>query len=134
MPNGTLRAITFLKGRMYVIAPRTLVSLSFLRANCPTVRSSCIDVNSTKDGVLVTLGTSSCVVSLQDEKRGKVEHFYSRNGLVEGFCGTFAAQGQGVLFGCTEGCALVWDTKSGALVYGLDHRIQDGEPHIAGLE
>ncbi|KAK1233249.1 hypothetical protein PQX77_000481 [Marasmius sp. AFHP31] len=91
-------------------------------------RISRIDVNPAKTGALVTLPTSSCFVNLQEGSRslGNVEHSYSKAGLVDGFGGTFAAQGKGVLFGCSEGCALVWDTK-GALVYGLDHKIQDDD-------
>ncbi|KAL0576210.1 hypothetical protein V5O48_005777 [Marasmius crinis-equi] len=104
VPNGTLRAMAFLKGRI-----------------------SRIDVSVAKTGVLVTVGTASCYVNLQEERKGNIERFYTNETVASGFGGTFAAQGQGVVFGSSEGCAVVWDTKSGVPVYGLDHRIQDDD-------
>jgi len=38
-----------------------------------------------------------------------------------GFGAVFATQGQAILFGSVEGCALVWDMKKGVIVYGLEH-------------
>jgi hypothetical protein len=38
-----------------------------------------------------------------------------------GFPAVFATNGQAVLYGTVNGCALVWDRKKGAIVYGLKH-------------
>lgn len=61
----------------------------------------------------------------QTDKKGSVELSYSCKETEarpnSGFGAVFATQGQAVLFGCVEGCVLVWDRKKGAIVYGLAH-------------
>lgn len=32
-----------------------------------------------------------------------------------------------MLFGDVKGCALIWDTRRGSLVYGLDHGLKEGD-------
>ncbi|KAG7086462.1 hypothetical protein E1B28_002414 [Marasmius oreades] len=105
VPNGTLRALAFLKGKI-----------------------SHIDADAAKSSALVTLRTTSLLVNLQQEGRGRLDRAYSKVGLeIDGFGARFAAQGQGVLFGSNQGCAFIWDTKSGNLIYGLDHRVEDDD-------
>lgn len=84
-----------------------------------------IDVSSSGTHALVAkAGGFACLVNLHS-KQGVVERVYSNKDTElrpsGGFGAAFAAVGQGVLFGSVEGCALVWDTKSGGLVYGLEH-------------
>ena len=72
------------------------------------------------------IGGSAQLLSIrQTDKKGSVELSYSCKETEarpnSGFGAVFATQGQAVLFGCVEGCVLVWDRKKGAIVYGLAH-------------
>lgn len=78
----------------------------------------------------------SRLISLNDymgAKKGQVERSYSNMELDSQpissriFGGCFTARGQGVLFGDVKGCALIWDTRRGSLVYGLDHGLDEGD-------
>ncbi|KAF9265850.1 hypothetical protein L218DRAFT_997230 [Marasmius fiardii PR-910] len=104
VPNGTLRALAFLKGKILHI-----------------------EINNTKTNALVTSEVASFLINLQPEQRGQVERVYSGEQRIDtGAHAKFATQGQGILFGSQQGCALIWDTKSGNLLYGLDHKVEDG--------
>lgn len=87
-----------------------------------------IEIDPTGRWALMGLvGDTARMLSLTNAKE---EHRRYSNWDIEnrsdtGFGAIFAAQGQGILFGSIDGCALVWDTKTGNLVYGLDHH--DGD-------
>ncbi|KIY66633.1 hypothetical protein CYLTODRAFT_354693 [Cylindrobasidium torrendii FP15055 ss-10] len=65
------------------------------------------------------------LVNLRHPRRGmSVMTFGNEDTIVRpagGFGCKFLAGGQGALFGNVSGCALVWDTVKGSLVYGLSH-------------
>ncbi|KIK54493.1 hypothetical protein GYMLUDRAFT_206476 [Collybiopsis luxurians FD-317 M1] len=106
VPNGTLRAWSFLKTRILSI-----------------------DINPARTHVLISCPGVCRLVGLRDDRKGKLEQSFS-NKETEAqpqriFGALFTARGQGVLFGDVKGCALIWDTKKGTLVYGLDHGLED---------
>ncbi|TEB36320.1 hypothetical protein FA13DRAFT_1771708, partial [Coprinellus micaceus] len=107
VPNGTLRACAFLKNK--------IISLDL----CPL-------------GTHVLVGFSSggaiLVGSLrQVESKGNIESVYSLTKESDGWVGrneygaALATQGQAIVFGTMDSCALVWDRKKGNVVYGLEH-------------
>ncbi|KAJ3829754.1 hypothetical protein F5878DRAFT_527049, partial [Lentinula raphanica] len=106
IPNGLIRACAFLKTKMYHCV-QCLISLTNERS------SACHG--------------ASRLICLQAEKRGRLEQSYMNKDTESSpqrqhnFGACFTARGQGVLFGDIKGCALIWDTKKGSLVYGLDH-------------
>jgi hypothetical protein len=57
----------------------------------------------------------------QDDRKGKVEQIYATKETSGGEYGaSFTSNGQFILFGCGDGCVLVWD-KKGDIVCGLNH-------------
>lgn len=76
-----------------------------------------------------TGGCARLVGIRQSDNKGTVEQSYACRETEArphgGFGAAFATQGQAVLFGCVDGCVLVWDRKKGAIVYGLEH--EDGK-------
>ncbi|KAJ3931387.1 MAG: hypothetical protein NXY57DRAFT_1048988 [Lentinula lateritia] len=110
VPNGIIRACAFLKTKIYSI-----------------------DVNPSKTNALITCHGVSRLIGLQAEQRGKLEQSYTNKDTesnphqLRSFGACFIARGQGVLFGDIKGCALIWDTKKGSLVYGLDHGLKAEE-------
>ncbi|KAJ3738814.1 hypothetical protein DFH05DRAFT_738011 [Lentinula detonsa] len=114
IPNGIIRACAFLKTKIFSI-----------------------DVNSAKTHALIACHGVSRLIGLQAEKRGKLEQSYANKDTESSphqlhTFACFTARGQGVLFGDIKGCALIWDTKKGTLVYGLDH-VLGGEEHGQGM-
>uniref|UniRef100_A0A0W0FMV8 Uncharacterized protein n=1 Tax=Moniliophthora roreri TaxID=221103 RepID=A0A0W0FMV8_MONRR len=109
IPDGTLRAVSFLKNRVTHIDTK---------------------MNLAKTRALISQGSVARLITVDADNGGNVERLYSKEGLAlspSSFGAVFAAEGKGILFGSSEGCALVWDTNSGTLVYGLDHELEDGE-------
>ncbi|KAJ4463345.1 hypothetical protein C8J55DRAFT_532102 [Lentinula edodes] len=110
VPNGIIRACAFLKTKI-----------------------SSIDVNPSKTNALITCHGVSRLIGLQAEQRGRLEQSYTNKDTesnphqLRSFGACFIARGQGVLFGDIKGCALIWDTKKGSLVYGLDHGLRTEE-------
>ncbi|KAF5379907.1 hypothetical protein D9757_007225 [Collybiopsis confluens] len=101
VPNGTLRAWSFLKTKILSI-----------------------DINTARTHALITCPGVCRLVGLRDDRKGKLEQSFSNKeteSQQRSFGALFTAQGQGVLFGDIKGCTLIWDTKKGAPVYGLDH-------------
>ncbi|KAJ3785347.1 hypothetical protein GGU10DRAFT_269425 [Lentinula aff. detonsa] len=118
VPNGIIRACAFLKTKIFSI-----------------------DVNSAKTHALIGEHLAchgvSRLIGLQAEKRGKLEQSYANKDTESSphqlhTFACFTARGQGVLFGDIKGCALIWDTKKGTLVYGLDHILGE-EDHGQGM-
>jgi len=79
-------------------------------------------------------GTAYLIPLRPNENKGTIEKTYTSDKVtahaaatpgLKGFPATFATKGQAVVFGMTNGCALVWDRKKGSIVYGLKH--PDGE-------
>ena len=70
-------------------------------------------------------GKASLITLRLNECKGSVERTYTSAKLqamtTPGFPAVFATNGQAVLYGIVNGCALVWDRKKGAIVYGLKH-------------
>ncbi|KAL0947583.1 hypothetical protein HGRIS_013672 [Hohenbuehelia grisea] len=103
IPNGTLRALSFLKH--------------------PILH---IDVSSTGSSVLVAHSTGTTeLVNLKPENKGKIMQTYACKDHDlrpdPGFGAKFAANDQAVVFGDVDGCVLVWDKARSKVVYGLDH-------------
>lgn len=102
IPNGTLRAYTFLRSKI-----------------------TQIDINRQASQALVAQSSACChlVWVEQSDNKGKVEQVYSFKDLDlrNEFGAIYAAQDQAVLFGDVEGCIPVWDKKKAVVVYGLDH-------------
>lgn len=104
VPNGTLRASAFLRSKVVTldVDPRGTHALA-------AQTGSCILVNITQEG------------------RGNVEQAYSPKDLdiqtdaAYDFGALFAARGASLLFGSVQGCVMVWDRASGAVVHGLSH-------------
>lgn len=89
-----------------------------------------IDLNAGGTCALVTqTGGVARLVDLQADRRGQVTAVYANTETETRPSGdsgaAFVANGQGVLHGSSGGCVLVWDTKKGSLVYGLEH--EEGE-------
>ncbi|EGN96272.1 hypothetical protein SERLA73DRAFT_185932 [Serpula lacrymans var. lacrymans S7.3] len=106
VPNGTLRAYTFLKSKVHSI-----------------------DVISAGSQALVSQigGRSHLVGITQDDHKGKIEQVYA---IKEGdlplrschdFGAIFASRGRTVLFGSMDGYVLIWDKSKGEIIRGLDH-------------
>ena len=63
----------------------------------------------------------------QAESKGNVESVYTLTKESDGWSGrneygaSLATQGQAIVFGTVDSCALVWDRKKGTIVYGLEH-------------
>lgn len=97
-----------------------------------------LDVNSSGNLALVaqTGGRAHLVGIKQNDSRGKVEQVYAIKDeeivpkLKHEFGAMFANQGQMVLFGCMNGCVLVWDKNKGNVVCGLDHCEGDFSPKL----
>ncbi|KAJ3907199.1 hypothetical protein F5879DRAFT_796217 [Lentinula edodes] len=112
VPNGIIRACAFLKTKMY-----------WVKALFDTSRFL-------KDEMIACHGVSR-LIGLQAEQRGKLEQSYTNKDTesnphqLRSFGACFIARGQGVLFGDIKGCALIWDTRKGSLVYGLDHGLRE---------
>ncbi|KAF9533587.1 WD40-repeat-containing domain protein [Crepidotus variabilis] len=105
VPNGTLRAYAFMPLRKAITA---------------------MDMPASSSHLLVTQeGGSAYLVALRlTENKGVIEKTYTSDKVkAEGTgCGAiFATYGQALVFGSTNGCALVWDRKKGSVVYGLKH-------------
>lgn len=81
-----------------------------------------IDVDPTGKWILTGLvGDTARMLSLTSDQVQRYSNWDVENRIDNGFGAMFVAHGQGVLFGCVQGCALVWDTKNGNLIYGLEH-------------
>ncbi|KAF8061660.1 WD40-repeat-containing domain protein [Lyophyllum atratum] len=107
VPNGTLRAYAFLKSKI-----------------------QSLDLTPSGAHVLVGVGPHARLVGVrQPDNKGSVEQIYSCKETEArpsgGFGAVFATEGQAVLFGSVDGCALVWDRKKGTIVYGLEHDEDD---------
>ncbi|KAA1477128.1 WD40 repeat-like protein [Dentipellis sp. KUC8613] len=104
IPNGTLRAYTFFKSKVYHI-----------------------DVNSTGSHALVaqTGGRTHIVGIRQDDNKGKIEQVYTlpdseaKNANYD-FGALFTSKGSVVLFGSVDGCVLLWDKDKAEVSCGLD--------------
>ncbi|KAF9068344.1 hypothetical protein BDP27DRAFT_1327490 [Rhodocollybia butyracea] len=116
VPNGTLRACAFLKTKILSI-----------------------DLNPDKTHVLIACHGICRLIGLHEDQRGKLEQSYSNKEIESlphgqrNLGAVFTARGQGVLFGDINGCALIWDTQKGSLVYGLDHgvgEVDSGEDEV----
>lgn len=123
IPNGTLRAYGVFSSKMLVVA-----STFLLMAFTDILTSISIDVNASgSHAVVAFVGGFSRLVNLTSpDKKGKAEREFSNRDTEArpggGFGAVYAARGQGVLYGSVEGCVLVWDVKSGQLIYGLEHQ------------
>lgn len=112
--------------------------LSFLRLLCKlavpsihrlltSIKSTSIDVHPSGLYLLVGQqgGEANLITLRPNECKGSVERVYTSAKLQSmttlGFPAVFATNGQAVLYGTVNGCALVWDRKKGAIVYGLKH-------------
>ncbi|KAH6919101.1 WD40-repeat-containing domain protein [Coprinopsis sp. MPI-PUGE-AT-0042] len=105
VPNGTLRAYSFLKHRI-------------------------ISLDRTPKGEHILAGQqggSAVLVHLRkSENTGVSELVYSHKELQAepseaNFGAAFATEAQAVLSGTVEGCVLVWDRMKANIVYGLEH-------------
>ncbi|KAI0792740.1 hypothetical protein C8Q75DRAFT_579545 [Abortiporus biennis] len=111
VPNGTLRALTFLKSKV-------------LSLDVETPRGA---------HALATLNNSrvQLVKVLQDDHKATVEQTYltqdnDKLGFVSyDFGAVFANKNEDVLFGAVRGCIIVWDRNSGEIVSGLAHPEDD---------
>lgn len=74
-------------------------------------------------------GKANLITLRSNECKGSVEQVYTSAKLqamtMPGFPAVFATNGQAVLYGTVNGCALVWDRRKGAIVYGLKHPESD---------
>lgn len=97
-----------------------------------TTTRSCsisLDVDPQEAHVLagVSSGGAALVALGKLESKGNIEMMYSLTKESDGWAGrneygaALATQGQAVLFGTVDSCALVWDRKKGNVVYGLEH-------------
>ncbi|KAK0185826.1 hypothetical protein F5146DRAFT_1068065 [Armillaria mellea] len=116
VPNGTLRVYALMKDKIVDI-----------------------DLNASGTCALVTQsGGVARLVDLQADRRGQVTAVYGNmetETRPSGDSGAvFVANGQGVLHGSSGGCVLVWDTKKGSLVYGLEHEEDDIIQAVAGFD
>ncbi|EKM56030.1 uncharacterized protein PHACADRAFT_257049 [Phanerochaete carnosa HHB-10118-sp] len=108
VPNGTLRASAFLRSKLFAL-----------------------DVDPRGTHALAAQAGSCILVNITHEGQGQVEQAYSpeesevQAGAAYDFGALFAARGASLLFGSTQGCVLVWDRASGAIIHGLCH----GEDH-----
>ncbi|KAH7928194.1 WD40 repeat-like protein [Leucogyrophana mollusca] len=106
VPNGTLRAYTFLKSKVHGL-----------------------DINSQGTQVLVSQagGRAHLVNVQQSDSKGKIEQVYTtKDGEPavdqrHSFAASFASTGRAVVFGSMENHALVWDKSKGDVVCSLDH-------------
>ncbi|KDQ59674.1 hypothetical protein JAAARDRAFT_175136 [Jaapia argillacea MUCL 33604] len=106
VPNGTLRAYSFFKSKVYSL-----------------------DVNlQGTHGLLAQSGGRAHLVGiLQDDLKGKVAQVYvSKDTDIQlnanyDFGAVFTGSSQTVLFGVYQGCVLAWDKDRGEIVGGLDH-------------
>lgn len=88
-----------------------------------------IDVNTSGSHALIAQagGRVHLVGIRQDDNKGKIEQGYAlkeSDGLqdVNYNSGvTFTSKCQMLVFGCTDGCSLVWSKDKAEVVYGLDH-------------
>ncbi|KAF8655859.1 hypothetical protein AX16_002942 [Volvariella volvacea WC 439] len=108
IPNGTLRALAMLKHKI-----------------------TSVDVNPTETHALVShMGGAARAVKIRGVNNSSEDLVYtcpetdSNPGNIS-FGAVFATKGQAVLFGCVDGCVLVWDRKKTAIVYGLEHEDDD---------
>ncbi|KAI0345067.1 hypothetical protein BDW22DRAFT_1370783 [Trametopsis cervina] len=110
VPNGTLRAYSFMKSKVYTLD---------------------VDPRGSHALAAQTGGRSHLVNISQDDQKGKVEQVYTlkesdpQTDVSYDFGAMFAARGQRLLFGAAQGCIMVWDRKSGEVIHGLVH----GEDH-----
>ncbi|KAK0474935.1 hypothetical protein IW261DRAFT_1497893 [Armillaria novae-zelandiae] len=116
VPNGTLRVYALMKDKIVDI-----------------------DLNASGTCALVTqTGGMARLVDLQADRRGQVTAVYGNAETETRPSGNpgaaFVANGQGVLHGSSGGCVLVWDTKKGSLVYGLEHEEDDIIQAVAGFD
>ncbi|KAF5386987.1 hypothetical protein D9615_001964 [Tricholomella constricta] len=116
IPNGTLRAYAFLKSKIHSL-----------------------DLTPSGSHVLVGVGTSAALVGIRrPDSKGTIEQAFTCKEMESrpggGFGAVFATEGQAVLFGSVEGCALVWDRKRGAIVYGLEHEEDDTIQAVASFD
>lgn len=116
VPNGTLRVYALMKDKIVDI-----------------------DLNASGTCALVTqTGGVARLVDLQADRRGQVTAVYGNTETETRPSGdsgaAFVANGQGVLHGSSGGCVLVWDTKKGSLVYGLEHEEDDIIQAVAGFD
>ncbi|KAG7453000.1 WD40 repeat-like protein [Guyanagaster necrorhizus] len=116
VPNGTLRVYAFMKTKIVDI-----------------------DLNAGGTCALVAqTGGVARLVDIQADRRGQVTAVYSNTETETrpsgDFGAVFVANGQGVLHGSSGGCVLIWDTKKGSLVYGLEHEEDDIIQAAAGFD
>jgi hypothetical protein len=74
--------------------------------------------------LIVQVGGIARVVGInQDDGKGKIETEFSCEELETqpGFGAVFVQRGQFVLFGCVDGCSLLWDRNKGEVIVALDH-------------
>ncbi|TFK34858.1 hypothetical protein BDQ12DRAFT_688960 [Crucibulum laeve] len=109
LPNGTLRALGFMRTKIISIEP-----------------------DPTGAHVLVGVVGGSCyMVGIRQSAIGTsgIEQTFSCNETERmpsgGFGASFASRGQAILFGCVDGCVLIWDREKAAVVYGLEHEEND---------
>lgn len=93
-------------------------------------RSQSLDIHPNGSQALIGLSTGEAqIVSIAQLDGGGAavtEKTYSNTSTTSlppgaGYGAAFAANGQAVIFGSVDGCALVWDTKKSAVVYALEH-------------
>jgi hypothetical protein len=86
---------------------------------------TCIDVNDTGQHALVAqVGGNARLVGIKEQDgKARVEQEYTTRGLdhQRNFGAAFVWRGRSVLFGCVEGCCLIWDRSTGAVICALDH-------------
>jgi hypothetical protein len=84
-----------------------------------------IDVDDNeRHALIVQAGGIARVVGInQDDGKGKIEKEFSCEELETqtGFRAVFVQRGQFVLFGCVDGCSLLWDRNNGEVIVALDH-------------
>jgi len=107
----------------------SVVSPLFSRRGSQRHCSQHIDTDLSGNNALVSGENFGCLVRLRaadsgGPKAGDIARTFAlpaHNKITGNAAALFVAQGQGVVFGCVDGCLLVWDTRKGTLVYGLEH-------------
>ncbi|THG98048.1 hypothetical protein EW026_g4079 [Hermanssonia centrifuga] len=119
VPNGTLRAYTFMKSKV-----------------------STLDMDPKGTHVLAAQagGRAHLVNVSGEDDKGKVEKIYAtqdpdyENDLSYDFGALFANRGVYLLFGNVRGCIMVWDRSSGDIVHGLHHGDDNSIPAVANFD